>query len=267
MIGFFGPFPRIYLSTFVGVAAALTARVIPRGCIRIDSRSVCAFGTGERVAQIGWLEAGFPPYQSPPTAFPVCKIHYSVNVGWDDIQFDVDDWCLKGVNGQKVACCDKNKIYNGEILPNPYAIKGEGSTMTEGGHYTTWEKAFPTTLKSLKDSKTSMDTAPPYHDAFIYDSSSPTQQLQPSWDGINTGQQMEALADPSNTNIATAGSTLNLNNFLPLNPVVQPVVPELNLFAQNPNDIEAGNAPFLANNIQSPEFPAFEPEEAVAVEV
>lgn len=139
--------------------------------------------------------------------------------------------------------------------------------MTEGGHYTTWEKAFPTTLKSLKDSKASMDTASPYHDAFIHDSSSPTNQPQPSWDGINTGQQTEALADSSTINIASAGSTLNLNDLLLLNPVVQPVVPELNLFGQTPADIEGGNAPFLANNIRIPEIPAFEPEEAVAVEV
>lgn len=148
-------------------------------------------------------------------------------------------------------------MYQGNVLPSPYFIKNEGSSVTDGSHRTSWDKAFPSALKSLKESKHSMNSFPPYSDAVAFESSS-LQQIPPSWDNVNLNQQTESLADFSNVNVASTGSILNLDHLLALNPSVQPVVQE-NFYEQD-NDSGAGTTPSFATTI-SPELIALEPEE------
>lgn len=129
--------------------------------------------------------------------------------------------------------------------------------MTLGGHTTTWEEAFPTTLKSLKESKSSMNTLPSYDNAFVLES----QQLQSNWGSDNPGQQTDTFADPSNVNAAASGSTSNLNDLLALDSVVQPVVPD-NPYRHTPN-VRASNAPLFAM-INIPELTDHEAEGGTA---
>lgn len=99
-----------------------------------------------------------------------------------------------------------------------------------------------------------MNTDPSNRNAFVYDLSSPAQQLAPISNSINTGQQPETFMDPGTLNAAAAGgSTLNLNNIIASSPV-QPAVPE-NLFEQLPDD-GTGTAPYFAADIKVPEYPA-----------
>lgn len=72
-----------------------------RGCIRIGSRSVCAVGKGEKVGSSGTLEAGFPPTNLPEQTYPLCEVEYYVQGSWTEARFDVDDWCLKGMKGER----------------------------------------------------------------------------------------------------------------------------------------------------------------------
>ncbi|MCJ1263844.1 hypothetical protein MMC22_003714 [Lobaria immixta] len=254
-----GSFLSIYLLALVGLASAqflneeekpLTANVIPRGCIRIDKQAVCTSTPGGvKISHKGFLQAGFPPYNLPEYTKPLCEISYIVKPGWADVQFDVDDidgWCLKGLNGEKVACChQKEQVVDVQFYESPYFLKKEGSAMTDGRHETKWEDAFPKTL--------TMKTDPTSNSAFVYDPFSPLQQPVPISNGINTGQQPEPFMDPGTLNPAAAGSsTLNLNNIIASNPV-QPAVPE-NWFGQLPDD-GAGTAPYFAANIKVPEYP------------
>lgn len=136
-----------------------------------------------------------------------------------------------------IVCCDRTKTYQGEKIESPYFLKHEGSQSSPGGHRTTWDQAFP---KSL-----SMDTLPPYNDAFASD----------SWGTLNTGQHTEALVPGSHDDAVAADTTFNLNNNLDPNPV-QPVV--LGASSGQNSDIGQGNAPFYAG-FQTAELTAPEP--------
>lgn len=153
-------------------------------------------------------------------------------------------------------CCDKSKKYEGDVVLSPYFTMNEGSTITLGEHRTTWEDAFPSTLKSLKDSKSSMNTLPPYNKAFGLDSSSP-QHFQPSGDNVRLVEQTDTVVGSSNANAATADFTLNLNDVLALNSMVQSNIPE-NLNRQS-HDIEPGTTP-LFTNINVPDLADLELE-------
>lgn len=101
-----------------------------------------------------------------------------------------------------------------------------------------------------------MNTLPPYGEAFGIDSSSP-QHFQPSGDNVRLVEQTDTVVGSSNANAATADSTLNLNDVLALNSMVQPNIPE-NLNRQS-HDIEAGTTPLLTN-MNVPDLTDLEPE-------
>ncbi|MCJ1423024.1 hypothetical protein MMC29_000905 [Sticta canariensis] len=226
----------------------------------MDSHSICATKPGAKVSDSSTLEAGFPPTHMPDETYPLCQIKYTIPAGWGpwaEVRFDVDDLCLKGMKGEQIACCDRNEIYKGSVIPSPYFIKNEGSSQTDGSHSTSWDDAFPSALKSLKESKYSMYSLPPYNDAFAFDSFSP-QRLPTSWDNVKLNQQTEPLANFNNVNVASTGSILNLDDLLALNSGAQPVIPE-NFYEQN-NDVGEGSTHLFASTISS-ELTALEPEE------
>ncbi|MCJ1461429.1 hypothetical protein MMC07_000026 [Pseudocyphellaria aurata] len=135
----------------------------------------------------------------------------------------------------------------------------EGSTVSMGGHSTDWDDAFPSTLKSLKDTKSSaLHILSLDSDVFPADSfsSSSPQQFQVSDQSINPGQQPEPPLVAS-SNINAADFPFNLNT--PLGPVsvAQPaIVPE--------NLVGDGGNPLLFASINSPDFTALEPDGDIA---
>lgn len=52
-------------------------------------------------------------------------------------------------------CCNKAERYQGLVQRSPYARRGEGSELGKGSHQVSWEDAFPQTLKSYKELKSS----------------------------------------------------------------------------------------------------------------
>lgn len=129
-------------------------------------------------------------------------------------------------------CCDKTKKYDGDVLLSPYFLKNEGSTISLGGHNTSWERAFPPTLKALKDQKSSLISLGPSNDAPAFDSA----PAQPSWDDAIISQQPDPALASSNVNEAAPGSPLSLND-----------------------DIGADNSPLLTS-INTPDLTVLEPE-------
>lgn len=227
-----------------------------RGCITVDDRPICATKPGSYVGNRGYLEAGFPPTNMPDETYPLCRVHYSVPYSWAYVHFDVDEWCLRGMSGERkfsairlfypefcssradsaeiavVVCCDTTKKYDGDALPSPYYLKNEGSTMSLGGHYTSWEQAFPSALKSLKDQKSSLTSLGPSNDAYAFD----FPPAQPSWDDTIIRQQPKPALASGNVNEAAPGSTLSFND-----------------------DVGADNSP-LITSINTPDLTALEPE-------
>lgn len=159
-----------------------------------------------------------------------------------------------------VVYCDKTKKYGGDPLPSPYFIKHEGSTMSLGGHNTSWEDAFPVTLKSLKAPKSSMGAPQAYDGALAYDGTSSDEQVQPDWDDIKIGQHTEARLASADGDVDMVRSTLDLDESLPPDIVTQPLVPE-DTFGQSLSDA-VNNAPSSAS-LETPGFTAREPEREV----
>ncbi|MCJ1465882.1 hypothetical protein MMC07_004501 [Pseudocyphellaria aurata] len=240
----------IYLLAFQSVALGqrddephvLVAAVVGRGCIKINDLAICA-GRSEKVeiSHQGILYAGFPPYVTPDETCPLCKIEYNIPNYWADVRFDVSDWCLKGLDGSKVRCCDQKIKYKGIRITSPYYMKKEGASPT-GGHSVEWDEAFPDFL--------SMNTLPPDSKPFVSE----------SWGTLNTGRQTEAFVPGSNVDVATH-TAFNLNNNFGPNPV-QPVVLGAS-FGQDP-DFEQGTrqgtgqgnalyADFLTAELTAPE--------------
>lgn len=158
-----------------------------------------------------------------------------------------------------VVCCDKNEKYVGDVIPSPYNIMSEGSTVSNGGHSTDWDHAFPSTLKLLKDTKSSaLHTLSLDSDVSPADSSSSSnlEQFQVSDQSINTGQRTEPPLVAS-SNINAAGFAFNLNT--PMGPisVLQPAIVSENLVS------DVGSPPLFANT-NSPDLTAVEPDGDIA---